>query len=109
MTEGFIDLQVNGYTGIDFNQNDLALVDMHKAVDLIARQVRSDGHDMLQFRLFGELVGCRHAFQGRSDDGVVDPIGYFFSKQVELGLEFFHTFDIFLLRFHLRYHLMLSL
>ena len=31
MTDGFIDLQVNGYAGIDFNQNDLAAEDMHKA------------------------------------------------------------------------------
>ena len=31
MTNGFIDLQVNGYAGIDFNQNDLAAEDMHKA------------------------------------------------------------------------------
>jgi N-acetylglucosamine-6-phosphate deacetylase len=31
MTKGFIDLQINGYAGIDFNQNDLAAEDMHKA------------------------------------------------------------------------------
>ncbi|MEN8229812.1 MAG: N-acetylglucosamine-6-phosphate deacetylase [Bacteroidota bacterium] len=31
MINGFIDLQVNGYAGIDFNQNDLAAEDMHKA------------------------------------------------------------------------------
>ena len=31
MTDGFIDLQVNGYAGIDFNQNNLAAEDMHKA------------------------------------------------------------------------------
>jgi len=31
MIKGFIDLQVNGYAGIDFNQNDLGAEDMHKA------------------------------------------------------------------------------
>ena len=31
MTNGYFDLQVNGYGGIDFNQNDLAAEDMHKA------------------------------------------------------------------------------
>lgn len=31
MKKGFIDLQVNGYAGIDFNQNDLGAEDMHKA------------------------------------------------------------------------------
>jgi N-acetylglucosamine-6-phosphate deacetylase len=31
MIKGFIDLQVNGYAGIDFNQNDLDAEDMHKA------------------------------------------------------------------------------
>ena len=31
MIKGFIDLQVNGYAGIDFNQNDLNAEDLHKA------------------------------------------------------------------------------
>ena len=31
MTNGYIDLQVNGYAGIDFNQNDLAAEELHKA------------------------------------------------------------------------------
>lgn len=39
MTDGFIDLQVNGYAGIDFNQNDLAAEDMHKACD----KLKEDG------------------------------------------------------------------
>ncbi len=36
---GYIDLQVNGYGGVDFNQNDLSAVDMHHA----CTQLRSDG------------------------------------------------------------------
>lgn len=56
MTEGFIDLQVNGYAGIDFNQNDLAAEDIHKACaklkkdgvkGILATIITADIHDMI--------------------------------------------------------------
>ena len=31
MNSLFFDLQVNGYAGVDFNQNDLSAEDLHKA------------------------------------------------------------------------------
>ena len=37
--QGYFDLQVNGYVGVDFNQDDLTAEDLHRA----CRQMRDDG------------------------------------------------------------------
>ncbi len=55
MKEGYIDLQVNGYAGIDFNQNDLAAEDIHEACarlkddgvkGILATLITADIHEM---------------------------------------------------------------
>jgi N-acetylglucosamine-6-phosphate deacetylase len=39
VTKGFYDIQVNGYAGIDFNQNDLTVEDLHFACE----RIKEDG------------------------------------------------------------------
>lgn len=43
MKAGFFDLQVNGYGGVDFNQDDLSDADLHKACE----KLREDGVDQI--------------------------------------------------------------
>jgi len=76
---GFFDLQVNGYAGIDFNQNDLAQDDLHKA----CARLKDDGVSGILATIITANVNdmkirLRQIVQARENDPLVKEIIYGF-------------------------------
>lgn len=64
------------------------LVQMGETVDGVARQVARCCHEVLIFWILGQGIGHGNAVDGRTNDGMVDPVVDFFPKHIDSSLQF---------------------